>query len=120
MKKLLMAVCLFVLGTGFLYAQPPQGGRGGGGEMMKQRLKDELKFSDAKIDSVMAIQMDFQAKNRELRTDQSMSDADKKTKTEAATAARQARLKTVLNDEEIKKLDAYYEEMRKNRPNRNN
>ncbi len=111
-------MCLLVLGTGFLSAQPPQGGRGGGGEMMKQRLKDELKFSDVKIDSVMAIQMDFQMKNRGLRTDQSMSDADKKTKMETNNAARQARLKTVLSDEEIKKLDAYYEEMRKNRANR--
>lgn len=89
-------------------------------EMMKQRLKDEIKLTDVQIDSVMAIQGDMQGKNRQIRMDESMNEDQKKTKMDVNMAERKARLKNSLSEEQITKLDAMYEEMRKMRQNRTN
>lgn len=123
MKKLLVMVCLLTISTIAVQAQAQQERPGSGrmNEMMKQRLKDELKLTDVQIDSVLAIQGDMQMKNRALRQDENMSEDQKKAKMDANIAERKARLKSNLSEEQIAKLDAMYEEMRKarqnNRPN---
>ena len=68
----------------------------------------------------MAIQTEMQMKNRQLRQDENMNEDQKKVMMDANTAARKARLKNNLTEEQITKLDAMYEEMRKNRANRPN
>ena len=112
-----MLCCFFAVATTFVNAQDGNG-RGRMMEMMKQKLKDDLKFTDVQIDSVLAVQMDYQAKSRQVRMDNSMGDDQKKAAMEKFAAERHARLKNTLSDEEIKKLDAVYEEMRKARQNR--
>ena len=111
--------CLLAVSTVAVHAQPPQGG-GRMNYVMKQKLKDDLKLTDIQIDSVMAIQTEMQMKNRQLRQDDKMNDDQKKVIMDANTAVRKARLKNNLSEEQITKLDAMYEEMRKNRPNRPN
>lgn len=119
MKKLLVMLCFLAVSTVAVKAQPPQGG-GRMNEVMKQKLKDDLKLTDVQIDSVMAIQMEMQMKNRQLRQDENMNEEQKKVMMDANTAARKARLKNNLTEEQITKLDAMYEEMRKMRANRPN
>ncbi len=115
-------VCLLTVCTIAVNAQTPQDRPGGGrmNEMMKQRLKDEIKLTDVQIDSVMAIQGDMQVKNRQIRMDESMNEDQKKTKMDVNMAERKARLKNSLSEEQITNLDAMYEEMRKMRQNRTN
>ena len=122
MKKIILMVCLLTVCTIAVNAQTPQDRPGGGrmNEMMKQRLKDEIKLTDVQIDSVMAIQGDMQVKNRQIRMDESMNEDQKKTKMDVNMAERKARLKNSLSEEQITKLDAMYEEMRKMRQNRTN
>lgn len=110
----------FVLSLAIVTANAQGGGQGGGrmNEMLKQRLQEDLKLSDVKADSVLAIQSDFQQKGRQVRMDGAMSDNEKKLKMDSFNAERTARLKSNLTDDEIKKLDAFYEEMRKMRQNR--
>ncbi len=114
MKKFIMSVFTLLLLNGFVNAQ---GGGGMNPEMMKQRLKEELKFSDAKIDSITAIQMEFSTKNRQLRND-NLNDDQRKEKMETYNAQRNLRLKAVLSEDEMKKVDAYFENMRKMRQQR--
>jgi len=120
MKKMIFALALLLAVNCAVYAQANEqrGGGARGAEMMKQRLKEELKFTDVKADSVTAIQQEFQLKNRELRTNSSMSDDQKKARMEQNDAERKTRLKTILSEEEMKKLDAYMESMRKMRQER--
>ncbi len=122
MKKLLVMFCLLAVSTLAVQAQSPQEKPGGGrmNEMMKQRLKDEIKLTDVQINSVMAIQAEMQMKNRQLRQDENMNEDQKKVMMDANTAVRKARLKNNLSEEQITKLDAMYEEMRKMRLNRPN
>lgn len=122
MKKILMLCGLCTIAITSLQAQAPnrQGGGGRGLEMMKQRMKDELKLTDVQADSVMAIQNEFQAKNRELRTNETMSESGKKETTKANNEARKARIKNNLSDDQIKKLEEWNENMRKMRENRQN
>ena len=119
MKKLLVMFCLLAVSTVAVHAQPPQGG-GRMNDVMKQKLKDDLKLTDIQIDSVMAIQTEMQMKNRQLRQDDKMNDDQKKVIMDANTAVRKARLKNNLSEEQLTKLDAMYEEMRKMRQNRPN
>ena len=89
-------------------------------EIIKQRLKDEIKLTDVQIDSVMAIQGEMQMKNRQIRMDENMNEDQKKIKMDVNMAERKARLKTSLSEEQITKLDGMYEEMRKMRQIRPN
>lgn len=122
MKKLFVMICLLTITCISVNAQAPQDRPGGGrmNEAMKQRLKDEMKLSAVQVDSVMAIQGDMQMKSRQIRMDETMNDDQKKAKMEVVTAERKARLKGSLSDEQIAKLDAFYEEMRKMRQSRGN
>ena len=96
MKKVVLSICFLFGALTFVTAQQGQGGGNAAERMaqMKQKLKDEVKLTDVQIDSVMAITQAFQPKQREIRMDQSMSDADK-----------QAKMKT-LNDETAKRLES--------------
>lgn len=62
----------------------------------------------------------MQVKNRQIRMDENMNEDQKKTKMDVNMAERKARLKNSLSEEQITKLDAMYEEMRKMRQNRTN
>jgi flagellar motility protein MotE (MotC chaperone) len=121
MKKILFSLCILFAAVTFVSAQDrPAGGqgRGAGAEAARQRIKDELKLTDAQADSLTAIQREFQVKNREVMTNTTLSDDDKKTKTKELDTARRTKLKGFLNDEQLSKLDAYYENMRKMREQR--
>lgn len=115
MKKissvLLMAGVLF-----FAVNASAQGGGGQKGQMreaMKQRLKDSLNLSDVMIDSVIAIRQDMQPKMRAVMTDQTMQEADKRTKMEAMKKEMYERLKNAgLTTEQVKKMKEMDERMR--------
>lgn len=121
MKRLILAICFIVAGATFAQAQDGAPRPGGGErmrEMMKQRLKEGLQFTDVQVDSVMAVQTGFQTESRTVRMDQNLSDEQKAAKMKELDTARKARLKSFLTDAEITRLDAFYEEMRRSRPNR--
>lgn len=119
MKRVLIAICMIMLLNAMALGQGdgPRGG-GRGSEMMKQRLKEELKFSDLKVDSVTAIQQEFMGKNRTLRMDGSLTDDQKKSRMDILDLERKARLKTLLSEDELQKLEVYLENMRKQRQQR--
>ena len=107
-----------------------QGGGGFGGgqqmdpaqmlEMMKQRIKPQLiektKLSDSEADKVIEIQLWVQTQGRGLRD---LSEEERATKQKETADERKKKLKAVpLTDDQIKAVDDFYEEMRKNRPQR--
>ena len=106
------------------------GGFGGGGgqqmdpaqmlEMMKQRMKPQLiektKLSDAEADKVLEIQLWAQSQNRGLRD---LSDDERAAKQKETAEERKKKMKAIpLTDDQIKAVDDFYEEMRRNRPQR--
>lgn len=114
MKKIffLLLAC-FSLGLA-AQAQQPGGGRGQNPEAMKQMLKDSLQLNDKQLDSVVAIMQEFQPKQREIFSNQDMSREEKMVKMKELGDARNARLKSVLTNEQYKK----YQEMEERRRQR--
>ena len=109
-----------------LHAQPPGGG-GGDPEAMKARMKERVKpmlvqqasVTDAEADKVIDVYFAAQMKTRALRQDQALSDDDRKAKTKEINDQRDKDLKAIpLSDEKVKAVITFYEEMRKNMPQR--
>ena len=89
-------------------------------EMMKQRIKPQLiektKLSDSEADKVIEIQLWVQTQGRGLRD---LSEEERATKQKETADERKKKLKAIpLTDDQIKAVDDFYEEMRKNRPQR--
>lgn len=81
-------------------------------QMQKQRLIDSLQFSADKADKVVAIQQEFQPKQREIFTDQSLDQDAKQAKLKELNEEQKKKLKTVLSDDEIAKFEAFQERNR--------
>lgn len=125
MKKLFLALSILLMTT-FAFSQDSKSStglrRGGGGadnprmkEAIKQKLMSELKLTDVQADSVTVIQMESQKNMRELRKESSLSPEDKENKLTEMKAARNKKLKAILTEEQIGKLQEMMENMRKNR-----
>jgi Spy/CpxP family protein refolding chaperone len=127
MKKVLALVAL-VLITSFhtIMAQPPGGGQQMDPaqmlEMMKQRVKPQLmektKLTDTQADKVLEIQVGSQGAMRGLRD---LSDEDRMSKMKAIREENNKKFKDIpLTDDQIKAVNDFYDEMRKNRMQRGN
>ncbi len=130
MKKIiaLLTIVGCIAATGAM-AQGGDGFGGGGGqqmdpaqmlEMMKQRMKPQLiektKLSDAEADKVLEIQLWVQSQGRGLRD---LSEDERAAKQKETADERKKKLKAIpLTDDQIKAVDDFYEEMRRNRPQR--
>ena len=89
-------------------------------EMMKQRIKPQLmektKLSDSEADKVLEIQLWAQTQGRGLRD---LSEEERAAKQKETADERKKKLKAIpLTDDQIKAVDDFYEEMRRNRPQR--
>ncbi|MER3465315.1 MAG: hypothetical protein C4329_13800 [Chitinophagaceae bacterium] len=123
MKKLLVLVALFLT----MYASNAQG-QGGGDpaarmqrikEMIKPQLIEKTKLTDAQADKVLEAYASTMQKMREVRMDQAFSEDDKKKKTEEINAERLKAYGAIpLTADQIKAVNDFFEEIRKNRPQR--
>ena len=89
-------------------------------EMMKQRVKPQLiektKLTDAQADKVLEIQLWSQGEMRGMRD---MSEEERATKTKTVNEEKTKKFKAIpLTDDQIKAVNDFYEEMRRNRPQR--
>lgn len=118
MKRVILLAAIVLAGIYTANAQRGGGGWGGGDrmeqfkKMQKQRLKDSLQFSDDKADKVVAIQAEFQPKMRDIMQDQSLDQDAKKSKFKDLREEQKKRLKEVLTDDELAKLEAFQERNR--------
>ncbi len=125
MKKAFLTSLIIIASLSASFAQEAGSGglhRGGTSpemkQRMKQRLKDELKLTDDQADAVAVVQQDYQLKARSIKMDSNASDADKKTQLKALEDDRKQKLKATLSDDQITKLDAFMDNMKKMRDQR--
>ena len=118
MKKIIacIAVVVALFSVSSVYAQQSQGDRQARMAAMKQKMKDDLKLTDVQADSVSSIQGEFMPKRREIFSDQSMSQDDKKTKIMALNEQADKRIHAVLGDDLFKKYQDWWEKNRPQRP----
>lgn len=122
MKKIItLAVFALICSLNTLQAQ-------GGGqmdpaqmlEMMKQRVKpgliEKTKLTDAQADKVLEIQLWSQGEMRGMRD---LSEEERAAKMKTVNEEKTKKMKAIpLTDDQIKAVNDFYEEMRKNRPQR--
>jgi hypothetical protein len=126
MKKLFaLAVLLTVLFT--TTTASAQGGPGGDPaqfrKMMIERTKPQLiektKISDAEADKVLDIFFAAMPQRREIRMDNSLSDEEKAKKMAAIDEEATKKYKAIpLKEEQVKAVNEFFEDMRKNMQNR--
>lgn len=89
---------------------------------MKERVKPQLiektKITDEQAEKVLDINFDAQRKRREVRMDSNLSDDDKKKKNEAIEEEVAKQYKAILKEDEVKAVKDFFEDMRKNAPQR--
>jgi len=115
MKKIVtcIAVVIAVFSVSSLYAQQqdPQQRMAA----MKQKMKDDLKMTDAQADTVMAIQAQYRPQMREIFMDQSLSQDDKRAKLAPIQDEMNKKIQAALGDDMYKKYQDWWQ---KNRPQR--
>ncbi|HWK05951.1 MAG TPA: hypothetical protein VNS58_20060 [Puia sp.] len=84
-------------------------------EEQMQKMTTDLKLTPVQVDSLKAIQKEFQPKMREIMTDQSASREDKMAKMAPINDERNKRIQAVLGADLYKKYQTWMEE---NRPQR--
>ena len=121
MKQIIsLAVFALALSLGNAQAQGGQMDPAQMLEMMKQRVKPQLiektKLTDAQADKVLEIQLWSQGEMRGMRD---MSEEERATKTKTVNEEKTKKFKAIpLTDDQIKAVNDFYEEMRRNRPQR--
>ena len=121
MKKIVLCfvIALSLLSTKSVFAQAQN--REQMQQMMKQYLKDSVHLSNAMVDSVMAVRMQYQPQMRQIFTDQSLSADDKQTKMKSLRTEMEARYKTIgLTDDQITMMREHDQRMREQMRNRSN
>ena len=115
MKRLFLIAAIACFGI--VSAQAQQGGnRQMMQQRMKQMLKDSLQLTDVQIDSVTAIQQAYQPQMREIFMDQSLSRDEKMAKMMPFRDSIKARLTPILTPDQLTKLDAMEQNMRRRMP----
>ncbi len=127
MKKVLVLVAIVLIASfNTIMAQPPGGGQQMDPakmlEMMKERVKPQLiektKITDAQADKVLEIQVGSQSAMRGMRE---LSDEERMVKMRTIREENNKKFKDIpLTDDQIKAVNDFYDEMRKNRGQRNN
>lgn len=117
MKKLIAVAAIFAT----VYTSDVAAQQGGGDpavmmarmkERMKPQLMEKTKLTDAQADKVLEINFEFRQQMRELRD---LSEDDRKKKREEIQANINKKYKDIpLTDDQIKSVNDFYEEWRKN------
>ena len=119
MKKIILFVALLLSFSATKLLAQNGGGQQQRMQAMKAYLKDSVNLSDAMVDSVMAIRMQYQPQMREIFMDQSANDADKQTKLQTLRTEMEARYKAAgLTDAQIQQMREHDERMRAEMRNR--
>lgn len=100
-------------------AGPPPGGRGGpgGGERQLKMLTKKLNLTPDQVTQVKAIDADTRTQSEAVRSDSSLSQADKRSKMMDIHKASQDKIRAVLTPDQQTKYDAMLTEMQQRRQN---
>ena len=79
-------------------------------EEMMQKMTTDLKLTPVQVDSMKAIQKEFQPKMREIMMDQSASREDKMAKRTTLMEERNKRIQAVLGADQYKKYQDWVEQ----------
>ncbi len=104
--KTLLAVFAMAASTLGLHAQENPAGRKGANKEHHQQLKEDLKLSDEQAEAWSAVHKEYRPKIKAIRSEEGMSQEEKRAKGKALKAEMDAKLKSILSAEQAEKWDA--------------
>jgi hypothetical protein len=110
MKKFILSTCFLFTAVIFVSAQHAAERKA----QIKQGLKEEVKLTDDQATSVMAIVDEFRPKLKAIRTDSTLSDEEKKTRTKVLNEEKTSRIESVAGKELAQKIESFYAGLKKN------
>jgi hypothetical protein len=123
-KPFFLASLIALFATAPAMAQPPGGGdpqqfRQRMIERTKPGLMEKARLTDAEAGKVLDIYFGTMQQRRQLRTDDSLSEEERKKKMDAINEETTKKYKEIpLTEEKVKAVNEYFEEMRRNMQNR--
>lgn len=109
MKKAILFMCVLFAMTTVVAAQRA----GDRKEEIKKGLKEEVKLADDQITKVVAIDEEYRPKLREVKSDATLGEEEKKTKSKALNEEKKAKLETLLGREKAEEVQNFYTALRK-------
>ena len=109
MKQFILLICLLLTTATFVSAQRAAERKA----QIKTGLKEQVKLTDEQINAVVAIEDEFRPKLKAVRSDASLSEADKKTKTKDLNDQKRQKLESAVGPELAKKVEAFYGTLKK-------
>src|SRR3954467_14280896 len=95
MKKLILFLCLLFSLSTVVSAQRAAERK----EEIRKGLKEEVKLSDDQIASVVAIEDEYRPKLKAIKTDETLTNEDKKAKSKALNDEKMAKIVSLLGKE---------------------
>ena len=115
LSKIFILLLTFLVSAKYVCAQTPEpvflaSDRGmQKSEIVKLQMRDDLKLSPAKFDSVMVIQNNFKIEQRSLAKNKTLLPDERNKKMKANNDKREKALKALgLDDAEIKRVETYF------------
>ncbi|HEX8334417.1 MAG TPA: hypothetical protein VF622_17470 [Segetibacter sp.] len=109
MKKIILSFVFVVASVGMVSAQQTDSDKK---ESLKKQLKTEFKLSEFEADSLVKIQFNFEAYSRELNSNSTLSAAEKKEKLDKQLWMRRERMKILVKQSELDKVQAFYDKIK--------
>ena len=111
MRKILFTLTIAIISFNTIEAQVTTGGFRRGGTkhqikaMQREKLKDSLKLTDAQSKNVDALQQMYMLRMRAVNLDTKLTKEERRVQIEAIQAERKEKLRAVLSEEQLAKMD---------------
>lgn len=93
-----------------------QGGAAKRKAEIKQGLKDELKLTDAQIESVLAIEAEFKPQMSAIKADSTLDETAKKEKNKAVRVEKKKKMEAAIGKDTAKQVDDFFGKLKKKKP----
>lgn len=113
MKRIILTVCMLLAVVTFAAAQ---GGAAKRKAEIKQGLKDELKLTDAQIESVLAIEAEFKPQMSAIKADSTLDETAKKEKNKAVRVEKKKKMEAAIGKDTAKQVDDFFGKLKKKKP----
>jgi hypothetical protein len=109
MKKVILSLCFLFTMVTVVSAQRAAERK----EEIRKGLKEEVKLNDDQIASVVAIEDEYRPKLKAIKTDETLTNEDKKAKSKALNDEKMAKIVSLLGKEKAGQVQVFYTSLKK-------
>jgi len=114
MKKIILSVCCLLVTVSFAFSQRAAERKA----QITNGLMQEVGLSDFQVQSVLQIVSEFKSKSKEVKSDSTLSEVDKKMKLQDLNKGKKDKLESTFGKETAQKIEDFYTSLKKENKNR--